>query len=156
MCNLYIMSYTVAKDGTAYQTCTDSCGISDFFPLDSDEPLPPNPLLEEHALHGNHAKTNETININNKMSINLVCLLLQLLRAIWPIIWILQEKVQYDNVFASNGKSSELKPEPMKKGQMEYVTNHVHRKPGSLLPPQEQLYNNHIDDLTLNHLELKQ
>ena len=76
MCNLYIMYYTDAKDGTAYQTCTDSCGISDFFPLDSDEPLPPNPLLEEHALHGNHAKTNETININNKMSINLVCLLL--------------------------------------------------------------------------------
>ena len=43
----------------------------------------------------------------------------------------------------------------MKKGQMEYVTNHVHRKPGSLLPPQEELYNNHIDDMTQNHLELK-
>ena len=58
-------------------------------------------------------------------------------------------------MFASNGKSSEFKPEPMKKGQIEYVTNHVHRKPGSLLPPQEELYNNHIDDMTQNHLELK-
>ena len=82
MCNLYIMYYTDAKDGTAYQTCTDACDIADFFPLNSDEPLPPNPLLEEHALHGNHAQTNETITINNKMSINLVCLLLLLLRAL--------------------------------------------------------------------------
>ena len=72
MCNLYIMYYTDAKDGTAYHTCTDSCQISDFFPLDSDVPLPPNPLLEEHALHGSHAQTNETIPINNQMSINLV------------------------------------------------------------------------------------
>ncbi len=74
MCNLYIMYYTDAKDGTAYHTCTDMCNVADFFPEDSDVPLPPNPLLEEHALHGGHVQ-NETININNKMSINLVSFL---------------------------------------------------------------------------------
>ncbi len=74
MCNLYIMYYTDAKDGTAYQTCTDMCNVANFFPEDSDVPLPPNPLLEEHAVHGGHVQ-NETININNKMSINLVSFL---------------------------------------------------------------------------------
>lgn len=72
MCNLYMMYYTDAEHGTTYQTCTDFCGMSNFFPPDSDVPLPPNPLLEEHALHGNHGKENGTIKISNKMSINLV------------------------------------------------------------------------------------
>ena len=126
MCNLYIMYYTDAKDGTAYQTCTDACDIADFFPLDSDEPLPPNPLLEEHALHGNHAQTNETITINNKMSINLVCLLLLLLRALCDKSFgLLQEQLQYDNVFGTDDDPSKLKPEAMKKDQSAYVTNPV-------------------------------
>lgn len=43
-----------------------------MFPIDSDEPLPPNPLLEEHALHGSRDKENANIVISDKMSINLV------------------------------------------------------------------------------------
>lgn len=74
MCNLYIMYYTDAKVGTAYQSCTDMCQMSDsLFPADSDVPLPPNPLLEEHALHGGAGQSNSTITISEKMSINLVC-----------------------------------------------------------------------------------
>lgn len=65
------MYYTDAQIGTSYQMCGSGC--PDFvFPADSDEPLPPNPLLEEHALHGSQGSKNETININGKMSINLV------------------------------------------------------------------------------------
>jgi hypothetical protein len=73
MCNLYLMYYTDAKIGTSYQICTDQCSrVPTLFPLDSDEPLPPNPLLEEHALHGSHGQENGTVVISNKMSINLV------------------------------------------------------------------------------------
>lgn len=72
MCNLYLMYYTDAQHGSTYQTCTEMCGMPALFPLDSDVPLPPNPLLEEHALHGGHGKQNETIKISNTMSINLV------------------------------------------------------------------------------------
>lgn len=72
MCNLYLMYYTDGKDGSPYQTCTEQCGMPAIYPEGSDVPLPPNPLLEEHALHGNHANENETITINDKMSINLV------------------------------------------------------------------------------------
>lgn len=71
MCNLYLMYYTDAQRGNSYELCTGMC-INLEFPADSDEPLPPNPLLEEHALHGNHGNQNGTITINDKMSINLV------------------------------------------------------------------------------------
>lgn len=74
MCNLYMMYYTDAQRGSTYQTCTDSCGMENFFPPDSDVPLPPNPSLEEHAIHGNHGQENGTIKISDKMSINLVSL----------------------------------------------------------------------------------
>lgn len=65
------MYYTDAQAGISYQFCGSGCGDFDF-PADSDVPLPPNPLLEEHALHGNHGAQNGTINITNSMSINLV------------------------------------------------------------------------------------
>ena len=62
MCNLYLMYYTDAKIGTSYQICTDQCSRAPtLFPLDSDEPLPPNPLLEEHALHDSHGQENGTV-----------------------------------------------------------------------------------------------
>lgn len=67
------MYYTDAKIGSSYQICTEQCNREpSLFPLDSDEPLPPNPLLEEHALHGSHNQDNATIVISEKMSINLV------------------------------------------------------------------------------------
>uniref|UniRef100_T1IX66 Copper type II ascorbate-dependent monooxygenase C-terminal domain-containing protein n=1 Tax=Strigamia maritima TaxID=126957 RepID=T1IX66_STRMM len=53
MCNFYIMYYTNFEGGSSYGDCVD---VSDndlvsAMPLDSDTPLPRNPLLEEHA-HG--------------------------------------------------------------------------------------------------------
>ena len=77
MCNLYLMYYTDAVHGSTYQTCADSCGGMSLFPPDSDVPLPPNPLLEEHALHGNHGNESGTITINSNMSINLVSVFCQ-------------------------------------------------------------------------------
>lgn len=74
MCNLYLMYYTDAERGNSYSVCTDQCG-SRIFPADSDEPLPPNPLLEEHAIRGNHKNENGTISISDHMSINLVLLI---------------------------------------------------------------------------------
>uniref|UniRef100_A0A0P5MV37 Peptidyl-glycine alpha-amidating monooxygenase n=2 Tax=Daphnia magna TaxID=35525 RepID=A0A0P5MV37_9CRUS len=138
MCNLYLMYYTDAKSGTAYQICTDQCNQRpSLFPIDSDEPLPPNPLLEEHALHGSHDKENANIVISDKMSINL-------------------EQLEYNNVFGSTDDPHKSIPEPEKKGQIDYMLNHVvHRKPGSLVPPQDEIYNKQVEDITQNHLEMK-
>lgn len=36
-------------------------GLMATLPADSDTPLPPNPLLEEHALHGH--KENQTLTV---------------------------------------------------------------------------------------------
>lgn len=60
-------------------------------------------------------------------------------------------------MFGTEDDPSEPKPEPMKKGhgQMDYMTNHVHRKPGSLIPPQDELYNNHADEMAQTHFEMK-
>lgn len=66
------MYYTDGVIGKPYDMCGMMCGMPDMFPEGSDVPLPPNPLLEEHALHGSTHATNETIKINDKMSINLV------------------------------------------------------------------------------------
>ncbi|XP_046652087.1 peptidyl-glycine alpha-amidating monooxygenase B-like isoform X2 [Daphnia pulicaria] len=138
MCNLYLMYYTDAKIGTSYQICTDQCSrVPTLFPLDSDEPLPPNPLLEEHALHGSHGQENGTVVISNKMSINL-------------------EQLEYNNVFGTTGDPHKTIPEPEKKDQMEYLANHGgHRKPGSLLPAQDDQFSNHVEEITQTHFETK-
>ncbi|TRY67348.1 hypothetical protein TCAL_12467 [Tigriopus californicus] len=52
MCNLYLMYYK--EDSHAeYKSCFDvqSTKVAENIPKDSDVPLPPNPLLEEHAKH---------------------------------------------------------------------------------------------------------
>eukprot|EP00095_Tigriopus_kingsejongensis_P003105 maker-scaffold428_size174301-snap-gene-0.22 protein:Tk03105 transcript:maker-scaffold428_size174301-snap-gene-0.22-mRNA-1 annotation:"af109920_1alpha-amidating enzyme precursor 2" len=52
MCNLYLMYY-IEGPRARFLTCMDahSTKIQENMPLDSDVPLPPNPLLEEHAKH---------------------------------------------------------------------------------------------------------
>ena len=49
------MYYTDAEKGPTYQSCGDvqDAEAMKTLPEDSDKPLPPNPLLEEHAIHGN-------------------------------------------------------------------------------------------------------
>lgn len=65
MCNLYLMYYTNRNTGSE----TGGCGLESFeditrnLPLDSDVPLPPNPLLEEHA-HGKNTNHKEEITYN--------------------------------------------------------------------------------------------
>ena len=53
---MYLMYYTDAATGSSYESCADKQFkmAKDFLPADSDEPLPPNPLLEEHASHSSH------------------------------------------------------------------------------------------------------
>ena len=52
------MYYTDAA-GSPYESCADKemHAASKMLPEDSDQPLPPNPLLEEHAIHGNQVQT---------------------------------------------------------------------------------------------------
>ena len=45
-----------------------SINSTDYFPINSDEPLPPNPLLEEHAIGSGH----RTQTVSNKTDLNLV------------------------------------------------------------------------------------
>ncbi|XP_068214984.1 peptidyl-glycine alpha-amidating monooxygenase B-like isoform X3 [Palaemon carinicauda] len=65
MCNLYLMYYTNRNTGSE----SGGCGIESFeditrnLPFDSDIPLPPNPLLEEHA-HGKNKNHKEEITYN--------------------------------------------------------------------------------------------
>ncbi len=63
MCNLYLMYYTDTANGSPYETCIDmeAQSATEMLPADSDTPLPPNPLLEEHALHGH--KENQTLTV---------------------------------------------------------------------------------------------
>lgn len=71
MCNLYILYYTDAKNGQSYMDCMNNDGSinsTDYFPINSDEPLPPNPLLEEHAIGSGH----RTQTVSNKTDLNLV------------------------------------------------------------------------------------
>nr|WLF82755.1 putative peptidyl-glycine alpha-amidating monooxygenase A [Tityus melici] len=51
MCNLYIMYYTSADDGSSFARCLDVeiPKLVNELPADSDVPLPPNPELEENA-----------------------------------------------------------------------------------------------------------
>jgi len=61
MCNLYIMYYTNARVGKSFGLCVDAQfkDLASRMPLGSDEPLPPNPQLEEHA--HNHFSNNKDI-----------------------------------------------------------------------------------------------
>lgn len=71
MCNLYNLYYTDAKNGQSYYDCMDddfSIPSATYFPVGSDDPLPPNPLLEEHA----HGSGHETHNLSSKADLNLV------------------------------------------------------------------------------------
>lgn len=58
MCNLYIMYFTNAKVGRTFGLCVDTQikALVSRLPPDSDEPLPRNPELEEHA--HNHFSNN--------------------------------------------------------------------------------------------------
>ena len=72
MCNLYNLYYTDAKNGQSYYDCMDAdyrINSTAYFPIDSDEPLPPNPLLEEHAHGSGHQ---DSAGSNNKTDLNLV------------------------------------------------------------------------------------
>lgn len=74
MCNLYIMYYTDPSKGSAYDICVDEQmpGLAqNMLPADSDEPLPPNPLLEHHAVHGGHVEQNAVVAASNS-SLNMV------------------------------------------------------------------------------------
>ena len=79
MCNLYILYYTEAKNGKSFSSCWDEDSrlkASRYFPADSVKPLPPNPLLEEHALHGdahkNHASPVMSISNQTGSLVNFV------------------------------------------------------------------------------------
>lgn len=60
MCNLYLMYYTDRDEGSESGGCggENFPSITSNLPADSDEPLPPNPLLEEHA-HGENTQKEE-------------------------------------------------------------------------------------------------
>lgn len=62
MCNLYLLYY-VEDSHADYKTCFDvqSTKVAENIPKDSDVPLPPNPLLEEHAKHSHLDDDNDTI-----------------------------------------------------------------------------------------------
>ncbi|ELT96668.1 hypothetical protein CAPTEDRAFT_228792 [Capitella teleta] len=57
MCNFYMMYYTDATQGKSYFGCQNnqSDELTETLPADSDQPLPPNPLLEDIA-HGHQRK----------------------------------------------------------------------------------------------------
>ncbi|KAG7168660.1 Peptidyl-glycine alpha-amidating monooxygenase-like [Homarus americanus] len=66
MCNLYLMYYTDREQGSEM----GGCGYETFphithnLPVDSDVPLPPNPLLEEHA-HGENKHDEKAYSYGN-------------------------------------------------------------------------------------------
>lgn len=53
MCNLYVMYYTDAEEGRSSFFCSGENipELTAALPANSDTPLPPNRLLEEHAKH---------------------------------------------------------------------------------------------------------
>ncbi len=64
--------------------------------------------------------------------------------------------MEYNNVFGTTGDPHKTIPEPEKKDQMEYLANHGgHRKPGSLLPAQDDQFSNHVEEITQTHFETK-
>uniref|UniRef100_A0A0P6GTR0 peptidylglycine monooxygenase n=1 Tax=Daphnia magna TaxID=35525 RepID=A0A0P6GTR0_9CRUS len=54
MCNVYMMYYTDADNGTEFQSCGYVCNPEQnkAYPADSIEPPPRNPVLEAYAIHG--------------------------------------------------------------------------------------------------------
>lgn len=66
MCNVYMMYYTNADNGTEFQSCGYYCNDEQnrAYPADSIQPLPSNPTLEAYAIHGKmnyQLRTNSTI-----------------------------------------------------------------------------------------------
>lgn len=62
----------------------------------------------------------------------------------------LQEQLEYNNVFSNEQVTPETIPEPEKKShsQMDSITSHaVHRKPGTLVPSEDEIQNHHFDDM---------
>jgi len=111
MCNLYILYYTEAKNGKSFSSCWDEDSrlkASRYFPADSVKPLPPNPLLEEHALHGDAHKNHASpvMSISNQTGS-------------------LEQVVDYGALF----KSESPLGVPEKKSHS-YSDSHIHRKPG--------------------------
>ena len=86
------MYYTDAEIGSPYQSCSTilpwnhfkNCSFIDilkgylpgkrelsWFPADSDVPLPPNPILEDYALHGKNKKHNNHKNQDAAVETNI-------------------------------------------------------------------------------------
>lgn len=66
--------------------------------------------------------------------------------------------MQYSNVFGDEDQTPATIPEPEKKGhsQMNYMNNHaIHRKPGTLLPPEDEDYGNQEHEMAHTRLEMK-
>ncbi|XP_043195701.1 peptidyl-glycine alpha-amidating monooxygenase-like isoform X4 [Amphibalanus amphitrite] len=66
MCNLYVMYYTDAEKGRSAFACMGENvpELTDALPANSDQPLPPNPLLEEHAKHTHKEDMTKTLQYN--------------------------------------------------------------------------------------------
>lgn len=66
MCNIYMMYYTDAGNGTEFQQCGYVCNPEQnkAYPADSIQPLPPNPVLEAYAING---KMNHQLRTNSSL-----------------------------------------------------------------------------------------
>ena len=66
MCNVYMMYYTDADHGSEFQQCGYLCNAdqNNAYPIDSIQPLPPNPVLEAYAIHG---KMNHQLRTNSSL-----------------------------------------------------------------------------------------
>ena len=73
MCNLYIMYYTDREKGSEFSACGMETYpmITKNLPPDSDVPLPPNPILEEHAKGENLHKVRRNTYLSIFLCINL-------------------------------------------------------------------------------------
>uniref|UniRef100_A0A6A7G7G2 Peptidyl-glycine alpha-amidating monooxygenase B-like n=1 Tax=Hirondellea gigas TaxID=1518452 RepID=A0A6A7G7G2_9CRUS len=69
MCNLYLMYYTDRETGSEWAVCGSNSypGVADLLPKGNDEPLPPNPLLEEKA-HGENTNKGSEVTYSPPVS----------------------------------------------------------------------------------------
>jgi len=118
MCNLYNLYYTDAKNGQSYYDCMDddfSIPSATYFPVGSDDPLPPNPLLEEHA----HGSGHETHNLSSKADLNL------------------EKAIDYNKLFKTETSADVLAvPEKKSHSYADIPVKHIHRKPGVAQDPE--------------------
>jgi len=117
MCNLYNLYYTDAKNGQSYYDCMDAdyrINSTAYFPIDSDEPLPPNPLLEEHA----HGSGHQDSAGSNKTDLNL------------------EKAIDYIDLFKPESPLDNLDvPEKKSHTYVDIPVKHIHRKPGVAQDP---------------------